>query len=94
MDPMEATKRVARALVRVIFRMLSSLVEKADGEQPSEQNHKAGESDMANGSLRSDQSHESNISLSSLRGSKAKKTAISEFPNIFLTILETKQPFT
>jgi len=74
MDPMEATKRVARALVRVIFRMLSSLVEKADGEQPSEQNHKAGESDMANGSLRSDQSHESNISLSSLRGSKAKKT--------------------
>jgi len=73
MDPMEATKRVARALVRVIFRMLSSLVEKADGEQLSEQNRKAGESDMASGSLRSDRSHESNISLSSLRGSKAGK---------------------
>ncbi|MBE3119822.1 MAG: IS110 family transposase [Candidatus Atribacteria bacterium] len=73
MDPMEATKRVARALVRVIFRTLSSLVEKAEGEQLPEQNRKAGESDMASGSLRSDRSHESNISLSSLRGSKAKK---------------------
>jgi transposase len=73
MDPMEATKRVARALVRVIFRTLSSLVEKAEGEQLSEQNRKAGESDMASGSLRSDRSHESNISLSSLPGSKAGK---------------------
>ena len=73
MDPMEATKRVARALVRVIFRTLSSLVEKAEGEQLSEQNRKAGESDMASGSLRSDRGHESNISLSSLRGSKAEK---------------------
>jgi hypothetical protein len=73
MDPMEATKRVARALVRVIFRTLSSLVEKAEGEQLSEQNRKEGESDMASGSLRSDRSHESNISLSSLRGSKAGK---------------------
>ena len=72
MDPMEATKRVARALVRVIFRTLSSLVGKAEVEQLSEQNRKAGESDMASGSLRSDRSHESNIPLSSLRGSKAK----------------------
>ena len=74
MDPMEATKRVARALVRVIFRMLSSLVEKEEGKQLSEQKRKAGESDMASGSLRSDRSHESNISLSSLRGSRAKKS--------------------
>ena len=73
MDPMEATKRVARALVRVIFRTLSSLVEKAEGEQLSEQNLKAGESDMASGSPRSDRSHESNVSISSLRGSNAKK---------------------
>jgi hypothetical protein len=56
----------------VIFRTLSSLVVKAEGEQLSKQNRKAGESDMASGSLRSDRSHESNISLSSLRGSKAK----------------------
>jgi len=56
----EAYKRVARALVRVIFRKLRSLIEENSGEQ------KRSESDMASGSeVRSDLSHESNISLSS-----------------------------
>jgi hypothetical protein len=73
MDPVEATKRVARALVRVIFRKLSSLVEETVGETVVEEILTAGESDMASGSLRSDQSHESNISLSSQQGSKARK---------------------
>ena len=59
MKPNEAYKRVARALVRVIFRMLKSLVE----DFPEE--HKGSESDMASGSVvRSDQGHESNISPS------------------------------
>jgi len=56
----EAYKRVARALVRVIFRKLRSLIEENPGEQ------RRSESDMASGSdVRSDLSHESNISLSS-----------------------------
>jgi transposase len=73
MNPVESTKRVARALVRVIFRILSSLVEKSEEKKPLEENLTAGESDMASGSLRSDQSHTSDISLSSLGGSKAGK---------------------
>jgi transposase len=56
----EAYKRVARALVRVIFRKLRSLIEENSGEQ------KRSESDMASGAdVRSDLSHDSNISLSS-----------------------------
>jgi transposase len=56
----EAYKRVARALVRVIFRILRALIEESLEEQ------KWSESDMASGSdFRSDNSHESNISLSS-----------------------------
>ena len=59
MKPNEAYKRVARALVRVVFRTLRSLVEDPAEEQ------KRSESDMANGTyVRSDQGHESNISLS------------------------------
>jgi hypothetical protein len=55
----EAYKRVARALVRVIFRMLRVLIIESSREQ------KWSESDMASGSdFRSDISHESNISLS------------------------------
>lgn len=56
----EAYKRVARALVRVIFSILRSLIEETLEEQ------KWSESDMASGSdFRSNNSHESNISLSS-----------------------------
>lgn len=55
----EAYKRVARALVRVIFRKLRSLLEDCPEEQ------KRSESDMASGSyFRCDQGHESKISLS------------------------------
>jgi len=55
----EAYKREARALVRVIFRTLRSVLEDCPEEQ------KRSESDMASGSyVRSEQSHESNISLS------------------------------
>ena len=56
----EAYKRVARALVRVIFRKLRFLIEERSEAQ------KRSESDMASGAdVRSDLSHESNISLSS-----------------------------
>jgi transposase len=56
----EAHKRVARALVRVIFRKLRSLIEESSEEQ------QRSESDMASGAyVRSDLGHESNISLSS-----------------------------
>ena len=56
----EAYKRVARALVRVIFRMLRTLTEESLEER------KWSESDMASGSdFRSDINHKSNISLSS-----------------------------
>ena len=55
----EAYKRVARALVRVIFRKLRALIEEKSTEQ------KWSENDMAGGSdFRSDISHVSNISLS------------------------------
>ena len=55
----EAYKRVARALVRVIFRKLRALIEEKSTEQ------KWSENDMASGfDFRSDISHESNISLS------------------------------
>ena len=60
-------------MVRGIFRILSSLVEKAEEKGPLEENLTAGESDMASGLLRSDESHTSDISLSSLGGSKAGK---------------------
>jgi hypothetical protein len=62
MAPMEATKRCARALVRVIYRQLSVLIKEED---PAPQAQKKGEGDMASGSLRSDQSHTSDISPSS-----------------------------
>jgi hypothetical protein len=59
MKPNEAYKRVTRALVRVVFGTLRSLLEDSAEEQ------KRSESDMANGTyVRSDQGHESNISLS------------------------------
>jgi transposase len=63
MAPMEATKRCARALVRVIYRQLSALIKE---EEPSlQQPEEKGEGDMASGSLRSDQGHTSDISPSS-----------------------------
>jgi hypothetical protein len=73
MSPLEAMKRVARALVRVIYRKLSALlvtVGTTDAQTVDEQ--QGGESDMASGTTRSGQSHTSDISLSSPRNNRAK----------------------
>ena len=74
MSPLEATKRVARALVRVIYRKLSALLRRAwrridDG---SDEHQEEGESGMASGTTRSGQSHISDISLSSPRNNRAR----------------------
>ena len=73
MQPLEATKRVARALVRVIFRELSALNESKANDMEQER-QKEGEGDMASGVTRSDQGRKSNISPSSLRSNKSKST--------------------
>jgi hypothetical protein len=73
MSSMEATKRVARALVRVIYRELSAVVAQDTG-RPAGDQKKEGEGDMASGLTRSDPSHTSNISPSSLRTSKTRGT--------------------
>ncbi|MCX7030682.1 MAG: transposase, partial [Spirochaetes bacterium] len=73
MKPLEATKRVARALVRVIFRELSALNESKANELEQEQ-QKEGEGDMASGVTRGDQGRKSNISPSSPRSNKSKST--------------------
>jgi len=65
MAPMEATKRCARALVRVIYRQLSALIEEESPEATLQEAGEKGEGDMASGSLRSDQSHTSDMSPSS-----------------------------
>jgi hypothetical protein len=70
MARLEANKRVARALVRVIFRELYAV----QGTRPDPlevKETKEGESDVASGVTRSGQSHSSNTSLSSLGSNKA-----------------------
>ena len=74
MSPLEATKRAARALVRVIYRQLSAVINKDSPEATPQQAKEKGEGDMASGSLRSDQSHTSNMPPSSQPISKAKPT--------------------
>jgi len=71
MRPLEATKRVARALVRVIFRELSALNE-SKANDLGQKILKEGEGDMASGVSRGDQSRKSNISPSSPRLNKSK----------------------
>ena len=68
MSVTEARKRVARALVRVIFRILYNLNEDdiSDITECDEKGKKR-ESDMASGSSRRDKNHISNISLSPLK---------------------------
>jgi hypothetical protein len=73
MSSLEATRRVARALVRVIYRTLSVVVAQDTHTSASTQK-KEGEGDMASGLTRSDPSHISNISPSSLRNSKTRGT--------------------
>ena len=71
MSPLAATKRVARALVRVVYRTLSA-VAAGIKDAPGEEQQEKGGSGMASGSTRSGQSHTSNIPLSSLRNNKAR----------------------
>ena len=71
MSPLAATKRVARALVRVVYRRLSA-VAAGIKDAPGEEHQEKGGSGMASGSTRSGQSHTSNIPLSSLRNNKAR----------------------
>ena len=73
MTTLEAYKRVARALVRVIFKVLSSVTETGSGTPVEEQ--RQGQSDMASGLIRSDDSHESDIPLMPPHESKARKSA-------------------
>jgi transposase len=74
MSPMEATKRCARALVRVIYRQLSALIKKDSPVATQQEGREKGEGDMASGSLRSDQRHTSDMPPSSPLTSKARTT--------------------
>ena len=59
MAPTEATKRVARALLRVIYRELTALVQ-AEPAAPATTTGKTGQSDVASGRGRGDKQHLSN----------------------------------
>src|SRR5208283_4348484 len=74
MPKLGATKRVARALVRVIYRRLSALSAQST-EAPttgSEEHQEKGEGGMASGSTRSGQGHVSNILPSSPSNNRAR----------------------
>ena len=74
MSKLGATKRVARALVRVIYRRLSALSAQST-EAPttgSEEHQEKGEGGMASGSTRSGQGHVSNILPSSPSNNRAR----------------------
>ena len=74
MTHLEATKRVARALVRVIFRQLYALQE-SDTDPLEAQGSQEGESDAASGVTRSGRSHSSNTSPSSLRSNRPPRAS-------------------
>ena len=59
MKPTEATKRVARALVRVIYRTLTALVELDQEAQPDEAQQE-GQRGVASGERRDDKKHVTN----------------------------------
>lgn len=71
MSPTQATKRVARALVRVIYRLLAGL---ARNDQ-TEQNENGGESEVASAQRRSDRSRTSNTPPSTPKITKSKSGA-------------------
>ena len=73
MSSMQANKRVARALVRVIYRKLSALVE-VNSEGEAGEDRKRGESEVASGRSRRDRSHVSNTSLSSPQVTRTERT--------------------
>jgi hypothetical protein len=60
MSPLEAYKRVARALVRVFYRTLNGLL---PHDTRDDTNSDEAGSDMANGQARSDECHQSNMPL-------------------------------
>jgi transposase len=72
MEPTEATKRVARALVRVIYRELRAVVQ-AELDSPAARNEETGQSDVANGRGRGDKQHLSNTPLRSPKLSRARR---------------------
>jgi hypothetical protein len=59
MEPTEANKRVARALVRVIYRQLMGLIQ-TDGQEPEPRSSQEGQSGVASGRGRGDKQHLSN----------------------------------
>jgi transposase len=71
MSNIQATKRVARALVRVVYRILVGLA--VDTQTDTEE--KGGESEAASGQRRSDECRRSNTPLSTPTITKAKKEA-------------------
>jgi len=84
MSPMEANKRVARALVRVIYRTLFTLTVQ-ETVTPEADRIKEEEGEMASGFIRSDQSHKSNKSpspslISKSRGRKNVKRISARKP--------------
>jgi hypothetical protein len=72
MSPLEASMRVARALVRVLYRTLSSLVQDDTDTQTGERRQEAGR-DITSGSTRSDEGHHSNMPLPAQRYSTAQQ---------------------
>jgi hypothetical protein len=72
MSQVQAMKRVARALVRVLFRKLSALPVAVETEAQTEDDKGLGEGAMASGATRSGQSHVSDIALPSPPKYKAK----------------------
>ena len=77
MSPRGATRRVARALVRVIYRRLSALTAQSveASTTGSEEHQEKGESGMASGSARSGQGHVSNIPPSSPGNNRARSAS-------------------
>jgi hypothetical protein len=72
MEPTEATKRVARALVRVIYRELMALIP-ADPKEPASKEQQEGKSGVASGRGRGDKHHLSNTPPRSPKHSGARK---------------------
>jgi len=70
MSPLEAYKRVARALVRVLYRTLNGLLRHDTREDTN--SDEAG-SDMASGQARSEECHQSNMPLPAQRHSTMQR---------------------
>jgi hypothetical protein len=78
MSRLEATKRVARALVRVIYRRLSALTaqpSETETKKSAEHHQERGESVVASGLTRSGQSHVSNTPPSSPANNMGRVTS-------------------